>query len=657
MARNTPKVKDPQDLFKKPLYVYDLPTELLVTLTSKTNGQQAPIAESEEELAPKSEQPGNKNDGVTSATSCSMCKVSFHIVQEQREHVRSDHHRYNLKCRMKGTPPLDEEAFAKLVGELDESISGSESEESEDSDTGLDGTKPEQTTLTALLKKQAKISQEADENESAPKRGRNPGKQPIFWFSSSLFPSNTSLGIYRALFTKEEQEETGHLVESVKNKQVPTSYKKGDPKIANEAHIGNSKPSPQVFLCMIGGGHFAAMIVALGPEIDKNQGSDRQARVIAHKTFHRYTTRRKQGGGQSAMDSAKGAAQSAGSMIRRHNEVALENEIRELLGGWKSMIDNCELLFVKAPGTTNRRILFGSYEGNFLKQNDPRMRSFPFNTRRATQTELMRAFTELTRVKVSQIDEAALAEAELKQQEEKSKPTKAPVKQQKPKLSKEDEAAMLHTSQIQALIRRSKAPALLSYLSNNSISPSFNFYSNTPQQNYHAPTPLHLASSSNSPAIILALLTKADADPTILNGDKKPPFDLAGDRPTRDAFRVARHELGESKWDWDSAHVPQALSKADADRRDEREKKEADEAEAKRRKAETERLRKEDMERHLTQGGRKPSGRTLAALEKTGAEKREEEARGMTPEMRMRLERERRARAAEARMRNLQGGG
>jgi hypothetical protein len=45
----------------------------------------------------------------------------------------------------------------------------------------------------------------------------------------------------------------------------------------------------------------------------------------------------------------------------------------------------------------------------------------------------------------------------------------------------------------------------------------------------------------------------------------------------------------------------------------------------------------------------------LGAAEKTGAEKREEEMRGMTPEMRMRLERERRARAAEERIRRMQG--
>ena len=48
-------------------------------------------------------------------------------------------------------------------------------------------------------------------------------------------------------------------------------------------------------------------------------------------------------------------------------------------------------------------------------------------------------------------------------------------------------------------------------------------------------------------------------------------------------------------------------------------------------------------------------GRPLGAVEKTASEKREEETRGMTAEMRTRLERERRARAAEERIRRMQG--
>ncbi|EEH10432.1 ankyrin repeat and zinc finger domain-containing protein [Histoplasma capsulatum G186AR] len=647
-----------QELLKRPLYVFDLPAQLLASLSRKATGAQSPVPPNLDDRHKTLDQ-AERSDGATGVTTCSLCHVSFQDVHEQRDHVKSDHHRYNLKSRLRGTPVLNEVEFNKAIGELDESISGSESSSDEEEEVE-EGQKPPDTTLTALLKKQAKISSTAEAEEIIAKQTRNPGKHPLLWFSSSLLPQATSLGIYRALFTNTEQEETDHLLESLRNKQYKASlYQPNKTSHTSDRTSKLQQPSPHVFLCMIGGGHFAAMIVALAPEIIKKPGGieERQARVLAHKTFHRYTTRRKQGGSQSAADAAHGAAHSAGASIRRYNEAALQTEIRQLLGSWKEIIDQAQLLFIRATGNMNRRILFGPYDGQVLRSSDSRLRGFPFTTRRATQGELMRAFTELTRVKVSHIDEAALAlEAEKPSEtmSKSSKPSSQQLQQQQQKLSQEDETMILHSSQIQALIRRSKIPALISYITNNSIPPSFTFHQSSSQQMHHSPTPLHLAASSNSPAIVLALLTKCNSDPTILNGEGKPPFDLAGDRPTRDAFRVARHELGESKWDWDAAHVPPPLSKTEAENRTERERQAAADAEASRRKAEAERLKREDAERAL--GNRKKAG-GQRLLEKTGAEKREEEMRGMTPEMRTRLERERRARAAEERIRRMQAGG
>jgi hypothetical protein len=78
--------------------------------------------------------------------------------------------------------------------------------------------------------------------------------------------------------------------------------------------------------------------------------------------------------------------------------------------------------------------------------------------------------------------------------------------------------------------------------------------------------------------------------------------------------------------------------------------------EAERRKNETERLRREDTKKDEANVERRiGKGRLLSEM--TGAEKREVEGRGMTPEMRAKLERERRARAAEERMRRFAGGG
>ncbi|KAL4916805.1 hypothetical protein BDW62DRAFT_185254 [Aspergillus aurantiobrunneus] len=624
-----------EELLRRPLYAFNLPEELLTSIALRGRDKPITVKDNPE---PTSKEPSDESQehAIATSTSCGLCKVPFANVQEQREHVRSDHHKYNVRAQLRGNAPLDEVQFTTAIGELDESISGSESSEEEDEDGDQ---------LTALLKRQAKISQAVEEGEKP--TARSTGKHPLLWFSNPALPPNTSLGLYRALFTNVEQEEPQYLADSLTKKQLAPVYPQknnGKPQ----------SPSPHIFMCMIGGGHFAAMLVSLAPEVHRKQGGfeERQARVIAHKSFHRYTTRRKQGGSQSANDASKGAAHSAGSSLRRYNEATLEKEIRELLQDWRQPINEAQLLFVRAAGSTNRRILFGQHDGQVLKQTDPRLRGFPFSTRRATQNELMRCFKELTRVKVSQIDEAALAAAEAKQREEESKPSTPRPQPQKPKLSKEEEAAIMHTTQIQALIRRSKIPALMSYLTKNSIPSSFTFQPSDIQQNIRCPTPLHLAANLNSPAMVSALLTKTDADPAIANGEGRTPFELSGDRATRDAFRVARHELGESKWGWEAAKVPSAISKADADSRSQRERETAEEEESNRRKAEMDRLRQE--EEALASRVTKKSGRTLGSVEKTAQEKREEEMRGMTPEMRMRLERERRARAAEERIRRMQ---
>ncbi|CAG8055674.1 unnamed protein product [Penicillium olsonii] len=636
-----------EELLKRPLYVYDLPQELLDSLKAKTTGQ--PVAE--EPVGPSSEEleQAAQDSAIATSNLCSLCNVSYSSVQDQRSHVRSDHHRYNVKSQLRGNAPLGELEFSKAVGELDESISGSESSETEEEDgDGATG-----NTLSALLKKQAKLNH-PDEESVANVAGVP--KSPLLWFSSSGLPSNKSLGIYRAMFSAAEQEDPKNLVDTIRRKQLAPI--KGRANNASKTQ-DPAASGPHIFMCMIGGGHFAAMLVSLAPEIHRKQGGieDRQARVIAHKSIHRYTTRRKQGGSQSASDASRGAAHSAGSSLRRYNEAMLEKEIRDTLTEWRDMIDSAELLFVRATGKTNRKILFDNYDGQVLKSKDPRIRGFPINTRRATQGELLRCFKELTRVKVSEVDEAALAAAEIKRKEEEAKAsTPAPKPQpQKPKLSKEDEAALLHTSQIQALIRRSKVPALMSYISNNTIPPSFVFTPTDSPQNFRCPTPLHLAANLNAPAVVTALLTKTESDPASLNSEGKTPFELTGDRATRDAFRIARHTLGESKWDWETAKVPAAVSKADADSRAEKERQAANEEEASRRQADLDRLKREEAEKSAFARTTKSGGRTVGAVEKSAAEKREEETRGMTPEMRMRLERERRARAAEERFKKMQG--
>ncbi|KAL7804587.1 hypothetical protein V8C43DRAFT_268386 [Trichoderma afarasin] len=639
------------ELLRRPLYVYDLPPESLVGLTLKPDADAIAIAETATTTTPPSQTSDASSDSFVGSQACSLCKLSFPTVIDQRSHIKSDFHNYNLKQKLRGQSLVSEAEFEKLIETLDESLSGSDSEDEEDDEE--EGR--QESTLTALLKKQARLTEKRnggkDSNEDGDDEisGRpGKGKPPLIWFSSPLLPENTYFGIYRAIFTEKEQTQPD-LVDVIRTKQLePIAM----PKPAKDGTLPPiAYKGPHFFLCMIGGGHFAAMVVSLAPRSAKSGSTtmNREATVLAHKTFHRYTTRRKQGGSQSANDNAKGKAHSVGSSLRRYNETALVEDVRALLQDWKGLLDTSELLFIRATGTTNRRTLFGPYEGQVLQANDARIRGFPFSTRRATQNELMRSFIELTRLKVREIVPPKPGSDKANLTQSKSVTAAKPTK---PTLSEEEETAILHTSQLQAFVRRSKLPALLSYLTKNELSSDFEFY--PPEQNYHTPRLLHYAAAQNSAPLVLGILTRAGANPLLKNMEGKTAFELAGDRPTRDAFRVARSELGDAKWDWDIGKVPPAMTKDEADRRDEREKQEADKKEADRRKAEEERLRAEGP-KVLDQKAKK--GNNVASMiAKTPQERREEEARGLTPEMKMRLERERRARAAEERIKRMQGG-
>ncbi|EWC48095.1 hypothetical protein DRE_02674 [Drechslerella stenobrocha 248] len=622
----------PEDLLKRPLYAFDIPSTLLTSLIVKGSGHDPTTAQDSKDNGLSTEgiasaQPPGEVD-PTFGMSCALCAVKSKTLQEQRLHAKSDVHRFNMKRKIRNEPPVSEIEFEKMIEGLNESISGSEASSSED-DLSSD-------PLANLLRKKAVINSATDPLDDAPRKH----KSPIIWLSSPLLPPMTSLGIYRAVVPN-LVEETDVLSLLPALQTTPTT-------------TAPTTSAPHIFLCMIGGGHFAAAVISIVPKLTKRSGVvEREAVVLAHKTFHRYTTRRKQGGSQAANDASKGTAHSAGSSLRRYNEAALTADIREVLGSWKEMLDSSMLLFIRATGTSNRRTLFG-YDGAVIKSSDPRIRGFPFSTRRATQSELMRCFVELTRLKVSHVDEAASISAPTAPTA--PAPVKAPVVKVKP--SKEEAQQLQHSTTLNTLLRRSKAPAIVTYLNSNKL--PFTYYLSPP--NHHTPTLLHLAASQSNPMVVLALLTKSPndnrepADPTIRNSAEKTAYDLAGDRVTREAFRVARQELGEDKFAWDSIGVGSPLSRKSYEEMLEHEKAAKDAEEKERREKETTRLK--NMPETSSSAGSSASskgGKRLAEVLGThaAAAAREGETRGLSDEAKRRLERERRARAAEERMKRL----
>ena len=94
----------------------------------------------------------------------------------------------------------------------------------------------------------------------------------------------------------------------------------------------------------------------------------------------RYTTRRGQGYSQSKSDNAKGASYSAGAALRRHNELALIEEVGVLLrlGGMKYIVA------MPYSGLTLISHVNACLQMGFANSSGmiPRLRTIPFTTRK-----------------------------------------------------------------------------------------------------------------------------------------------------------------------------------------------------------------------------------------------------------------------------------
>ena len=97
--------------------VYDLPQDILTTLqprdsTLLSNSENDPLETPSKSRASTT----ISEDGVVGAKACSLCGTTFQTVEDQRSHIRSDFHGYNLKQRLRGLPPVNENDFERLIG-------------------------------------------------------------------------------------------------------------------------------------------------------------------------------------------------------------------------------------------------------------------------------------------------------------------------------------------------------------------------------------------------------------------------------------------------------------------------------------------------------------------------------------------------------------
>ncbi|KAJ6581211.1 hypothetical protein B0H19DRAFT_1114230 [Mycena capillaripes] len=629
-------------------HIYSLPVELLDTLTPRNliSEPRRPRSPSPAPLASTS---------TIGSRACNVCNgATFLDVEEQRTHFRSDWHRYNVKTRLNGGQPVSELEFSKLVDELEDSISGSASEDSDSDD-------PEDA-VDALVSKATRKPR-----SRSPSQGPAAPQTALAWFHS---PPATQLGVYKALF----------------NLGVHQSDYLSELK-------GMQSGGRTWAMFMVAGGHFAGAIVRVsrGAEEDDEEDINSQKKkkpkkpksdteVLKHKTFHRYTTRRKQGGSQGLNDNAKGNAKSAGAQLRRYGEQALRDDIRNLIQDWAEELDDCERIWIRASGT-NRKI-FVDYEGCVIEKGDGRLRTFPFPTRRPTQSELSRCLLELTRAKISHLTEDALRAQDEAYLASLPKPkpipvaaTPAPEKPKPVKPSKEEETLREKWSRLLEMVSKGRLDPLKTFWEREGDNLGGVDVTIPDWADEKRATLLQVAAHAGHEDVTSWLLETLHADPTVdvplpkagdpedndsgdASDSPKPPkgsrrtaYDLARTRAVRDVFRrcAGAHP---DWWDWFGvARVPSALSKEMEEEREEKKKV--------RRKGLKDKVKEREGKAKPAEPEPAPAALEAKVQNPTGPRKlggasgAAEGIAGLTLEMRARVERERRARAAEARINGM----
>lgn len=100
--------------------VFDLPHEILVALHQRDVASQEMASSPPATPASRDGTPvrhDNNDEGtIAASTSCALCDIKSSNVLEQRGHVRSDLHKYNLKQRLKGLKTVGEMEFDRLIG-------------------------------------------------------------------------------------------------------------------------------------------------------------------------------------------------------------------------------------------------------------------------------------------------------------------------------------------------------------------------------------------------------------------------------------------------------------------------------------------------------------------------------------------------------------
>lgn len=89
---------------------------------------------------------------------------------------------------------------------------------------------------------------------------------------------------------------------------------------------------------------------------------------------------------------------SAGASLRRYNEAALEQEIRDLIGSWTEHVKEASCIFIRTPKYSRGSLIGDRGTKAPFTRGDPRLRVLPFPTRRPTLKEVQAVHKKLATI-------------------------------------------------------------------------------------------------------------------------------------------------------------------------------------------------------------------------------------------------------------------
>ncbi len=413
---------------------------------------------------------------------------------------------------------------------------------------------------------------------------------------------------------------------------------------STSAEEGIAKGRQQkVFVILLHSGRFAAAIY--------NQGQ-----CIKHTTFTRYTVRKGQGGSQSTMDNSKGKAKSVGSQLRRAGEIQLKNDVYSTMLNWKDDIDDCALyllslskmlqkgfwedvdkIFHKGTTSSNHGSSGVSIQRNQkqnwngFKKGSDQVKSIPLDVGKPCFESCCAVYELLMTCSKLTVDLSAQHQQE---EEEEAYPMDMSTNNNESSLYPIEENTTRKDEVVETVIEDYQGEPLtalhlaakdgnIDLLTALIAERNGNHDDIDSTAGPKLMTPLHYAAESSSSSsssssnsnvdhataakCIQILLVQGHANPCMLDSHNRPPSYLATNDIVRNAFRLARAELGEDLWNWtEGAKVGPPLTnddlkvkreKAAEKKRRQRKKQKERKALEQKQKAEEERREKEAEEK------------------------------------------------------------